>query len=166
MLPLGFAVVAMALAAPQAAAQTPPAAPPAATVAAAYPYTNLFPREFPGVGFTMPKQAFLDMISARQLAFTANGGNTVFAVAVPDAPFREVVFFFNSDAGEYLTEIEIRFADDEKARAFFTAAYSPRNAEGDFVLHDGVSPYRAKAWQFRNRVYLVAAMLNTRWANQ
>jgi hypothetical protein len=165
--------IAASLCAPLASAQTPEQTPqpPAETAVAGqeqpvYDYARLFPEQFPGVGFNMPKQTFLDMLASRGLASTSNSAKTMFGVSPAGAPFTQVVFFFNSNAGEILTEIEVRFADANAAKAWFDARYTPQSIDGDFFAADPALTYRAKAWQFGPKVYLVAAMLNTRWSNQ
>jgi hypothetical protein len=155
---LGAAVL---LGAPLATAQTPP---DAATVA--YTYPNVFPTEIAGIGFEFPRQGFIDLLAARKLNHRANSQGNVFAVGVPGAPFTEAVYFFNSPACDCLTEIEIRFADEAQATAYFNAKFPSVDAQGEHVAYDGVSNYRVKAWRFRSKVFVVAVVSNTRWANQ
>jgi hypothetical protein len=63
-------------------------------------------------------------------------------------------------------EIEIRFADEAQALAYFIAKFPKVNVQGDYFAHDGVSSYRVKAWRFKSKVFIVAVVPNTRWANQ
>jgi hypothetical protein len=149
------------LGAPIAAPQTPEAA-----GQAAYKYQDTLPEQLPGVGLETPRQAFLDILTSRGLAYRTNTAADVFAVALPGGPFVEVVYFFNSSACDCLTEIEIRFADDAQAVAYFTAKFPSVNIRGEFFGHDGVSSYRVKAWRFTSKVYVVGIMPDTRWANQ
>lgn len=167
----GLLAAGLMLAAPHAGAQTPTQ--PTAPVEAAfgYGYHQYFPQAFSGVGFTMPKQAFLDHLAERRMTYNANTSKTMFAVATPGAPFTSVVFFFNSNAGEILTEIELRFADETQAKAYRDVHYPGKasltpGAPLEFIVQDIGSSYRAKAWQFKEKVYFVAAMPNTRWSNQ
>ena len=132
----------------------------------AYTYQNAFPEQVAGVGFEMPRQGFLDLLAAKGLTYRANTAADVFVVATADAPFSEVVYFFNSAACDCLTEIEIRFAGDAQSLAYFNAEFPSQNIQGEYVAHDGVSTYGMKAWRFRSKVFVVAIVPNTRWANQ
>lgn len=168
---LAVAGLTMIAAAPLAAAQTPtqPAAP--VEEAFGYAYHEYFPEMFSGVGFTMQKTHFLEYLADRQMTYNANTSKTMFAVATPGAPFTSVVFFFYSNAGEILTEIELRFADETQAKAYRDVHYPGKasltpGAPLEFIVQDIGSSYRAKAWQFKEKVYFVAAMPNTRWSNQ
>ena len=166
---LGAAVLSAAilLGAPMAAAQTAPAkASPLMEAMANYTYVPELPEEIPGVGFTMPKQAFLDLLASKKLTYTTNAAKNMFLVQPPGAPYGSVVYFFNSNAGEILTEIEIRCADDAGAKAYFDAAYKPQEYNGDYFRSDGVSAYRVKAWRFQSKVYVVVTMTDTRWAGK
>jgi len=148
------------LAAPLAAAQAPAEAPPHT-----YTYPAVFPTEIAGIGFEFPRPAFIDLLAARGLNHRANGEANVFAVAPAGAPFIETLYFFNSPACDCLTEIEIRFADDAQAIAYFNAKFPSVNIQGEYVVHDGVSTYGVKAWRFKSKVFVVAIVPNTRWAN-
>ena len=149
------------MSAPLAAAQTP-----TASGQAAYRYQDALPEQLPGVGFEIPRQAFLDLLTSRALIYRANTAANMFAVALPGAPFVEAVYFFNSPACDCLTEIELRFADDAQALAYFNAKFPRVNVQGEYVAHDGVSTYGMKAWRFKSKVFVVAVVPNTRWANQ
>ena len=94
----------MMMAAPMAAAQTPPAA----ADRAVYGYQDMFPGQFPGVGFEMPRQVFVDLLASTGLAYRSTTAGNIFAVGSAGSPFTEVVYFFNSPACDCLTEIEIR----------------------------------------------------------
>lgn len=155
---LGAAIL---LGAPVVAAQTPSAA-----AVHAYTYQSAFPEQVAGVGFELPRQDFLDLLAAKRLTYRANTAANVFVVATADAPLSEVVYFFNSAACDCLTEIEIRFADEAQSMAYFNAKFPSQNIQGEYVAHDGVSTYRMKAWRFRSKVFVVAIVPNTRWANQ
>jgi hypothetical protein len=155
---LGAAVL---LGAPLAAAQTPPESP-----GHTYTYPELFPTEIDGIGFEFPRQGFVELLAARALNHRANGDANVFAVGVAGAPFTETVYFFNSRACDCLTEIEIRFADEAQALAYFIAKFPKVNIQGEYVAHDGRSTYGVKAWRFKSKVFVVAVVPNTRWANQ
>lgn len=152
---------ALLLGAPLAAAETLPASPPAA-----YAYQDAFPGQVAGAGFEMPRQTFMDLLAAQGLTYRTNTAADVVAVATNGAPFSEVVYFFNSDACDCLTEIEIRFADEASAIAYFNTKYPLQDIEGEYFAHDGVSLYRVNAWRFKTKVYLVAILPNTRWSNQ
>jgi hypothetical protein len=76
------------------------------------------------------------------------------------------VYLFNSPACDCLTEIEIRFADEAQALAYFIAKFLKVNIQGEYVAHDGFSTYGVKAWRFKSKVFVVAVVANTRWANQ
>ena len=132
--------VAVLLGASLAAAQTP-----TQPSGHAYTYTELFPAEIAGIGFEFPRQGFLDLLAARKLNHRANGDANVFAVGVAGAPFTETVYFFNSPACDCLTEIEIRFADEAQALAYFIAKFLKVNIQGEYVAHDGFSTYGVKA---------------------
>ncbi len=162
---LGAAIL---LGAPVAAAQTTsaPAADAPSTTQPAHTYATVLPQDVPGIGFEMQKQAFLDLLAARGLTYATNKAADMFAVSPAGAPFNSAVYFFNSKACTCLTEIELRFADDAQAKAYFDARYSPQNISGDYFFHNGVSTYRVKAWRFQSKVYVVATIPNTRWANQ
>ncbi|HVY89902.1 MAG TPA: hypothetical protein VG942_13615 [Hyphomonadaceae bacterium] len=149
---------ALLLGAPIAAAQTPPA-----PKQAAYTYSDQLPAEIPGVGFEMPKQAFMDALAAKKLTPTTNEAKTMFLVQPAGAPYNNVVYFFNSPAGEILTEIEIRFASEAQAKAYFDAKYRKDYGYADYIKSDGISAYKVKAWSFQNKVFVVAMMANTRW---
>jgi hypothetical protein len=155
---LGAAVL---LGAPLAGAQTPPEKP-----GHTYTYPELFPAEIAGIGFEFPRQGFIELLAARKLNHRANSQANVFAVGVAGAPFTETVYFFNSPACDCLTEIEIRFADEAQALAYFLAKFPKVNIQGEYVAHDGVSTYGVKAWRFKSKVFVVAVVPNTRWANQ
>jgi hypothetical protein len=165
---IGAAVL---LGAQMAAAQTPPpsnASGAAAQAEPAYFYQLVFPAEIPGLGFAMPKQVFLDVLAAKKLTHTANAANNMFLVSPPGAPYSGAVYFFNSKAGEILTEMELRFADDVKAKAYFDARFLPedRNSDNEWVYRDSALPYAVKIWRFQSKVYIVVTMANTRWAAQ
>ena len=153
--------VAVLLGAPLASAQTPPETP-----GHVYTYPELFPAEIAGIGFEFPSQGCIDLLAAKKLNHRANGDVNVFTVGVAGAPFTETVYFFNSPACDCLTEIEIRFADEAHALAYFIAKFPKVNVQGDYFAHDGVSSYRVKAWRFKSKVFIVAVVPNTRWANQ
>lgn len=156
---------AILLGAPTAATQTPQATANAfSTAMENYTYVPELPEEILGVGYMMPKQAFLDLLASRKLTYTTNASKNMFLVQPTGAPYGSVVYFFNSPAGEILTEIEIRFADDAAAKAYFDASYAPQQVNGEYFRHDGVSAYQVKAWRFQSKVYVVAMMRNTRWA--
>jgi hypothetical protein len=155
---LGAAVL---LGAPLAGAQTPPEKP-----GHTYTYPELVPAEIAGIGFEFPRQGFIELLAARKLNHRANSQANVFAVGVAGAPFTETVYFFNSPACDCLTEIEIRFADEAQALAYFIAKFPKVNIQGEYVAHDGVSTYGVKAWRFKSKVFVVAVVPNTRWANQ
>lgn len=159
--------VATLLAAPVAVAQTP-TAPVSETPATTpgYSYATAMPQEIPGVGFETQKQAFLDILASKGLTYATNANADMFGVSPPGAPFRTAVYFFNSNACTCLTEIELRFNDDAQAKTYFDARYTPQNVKGEYFFHDGVSIYRIKAWRFQSKVYVVAVLENTRWANQ
>ena len=129
-------------------------------------YTGLFPAEIAGIGFEFPRQGFIDLLAARKLKHRANGDANVFAVGVAGAPFTETVYFFNSPACDCLTETELRFADEAQALAYFIATFPKVNIQGEYFAHDGVSTYGVKAWRFKSKVFVVAVVTNTRWANQ
>lgn len=152
---------ALLLGAPIAAAETPPASPPTA-----YTYQDAFPGQVAGAGFEMPRQTFMDLLAAQGLTYRTNTAADIVAVATNGAPFIEVVYFFNSDACDCLTEIEIRFADEASAIAYFNTKYPSQDMQGEYFAHDGVSLYRVNAWRFNTTVYLVAILPNTRWSNQ
>ena len=132
--------VAVLLGASLAAAQTP-----TEPSGHAYTYTELFPAEIAGIGFEFPRQGFIDLLAARKLNHRANGDANVFAVGVAGAPFTETAYFFNSPACDCLTEIEIRFADEAQALAYFIAKFLKVNIQGEYVAHDGFSTYGVKA---------------------
>jgi hypothetical protein len=160
---------AMLLGAPLALAQTAPASnAPAASAQAepAYFYEMVFPVEIPGLGFAMPKQAFLDVIAAKQLTPTTNAAKNMFLVQPAGAPYSSAVYFFNSKAGEILTEIELRFADDARAKAYFDQRFleKQRNRDNEWVYRDSALPYAAVAWRHDTKVYIVVTMTNTRWS--
>lgn len=152
---------ALLLGAPVAAAETLPAPHPAA-----YPYQDAFPGQVAGAGFEIPRQTFLDLLAAQGLTYRTNTAADVFAVATNGAAFTEVVYFFNSDACDCLTEIEIRFADEAAAAAYFNTKYPSQDIQGEYFAYDGASLYRVNAWRFKTKVYLVAILPNTRWSNQ
>lgn len=152
---------ALLLGAPVAAAETLPAPHPAV-----YPYQEAFPGQVSGAGFEIPRQTFLDLLAAQGLTYRTNTAADVFAVATNGAAFTEVVYFFNSDACDCLTEIEIRFADEASAAAYFNTMYPSQDIQGEYFAYDGVSLYRVNAWRFKTKVYLVAILPNTRWSNQ
>jgi hypothetical protein len=152
---------ALLLGAPVAAAETLPAPHPAA-----YPYQDAFPGQVAGAGFEIPRQTFLDLLAAQGLTYRTNTAADVVAVATNGAAFTEVVYFFNSDACDCLTEIEIRFADETSAAAYFNTKFPSQDIQGEYFGHDGVSLYRVNAWRFKSKVYLVAILPNTRWSNQ
>jgi hypothetical protein len=152
---------AILLCTPQAAAQPPPA-----SVQAAYRYQDTLPEQLPGVGFETPRQAFLEILTSGGVTYRTNTAANIFAVSLPGAPFAEVVYFFNSAACECLTEIEVRFADEAQAVAYFIAKFPSVNIQGEYFAHDGSSTYRVKAWRFKSKVFVVGVIPNTRWANQ
>jgi len=158
-----------------AVAQT--AAPPATQVTAiaeepfGYPYAELFPDIFPTVGFTMRKDVFIEYLAERKMTYRTNNAEDVIFVDTPGTPFTSVIVSFNSNVGRVLTEFEVRFADEAQAKAYAAKMYpvpAPlyEGHEPEFYASDPGSSYRAKAWQFQNKVFLVATMANTRWANQ
>lgn len=149
------------LGAPLASAQAPAEQP-----GYAYTYPELFPAEIAGIGFEFPRQGFVELLAARVLNHRANGDANVFAVGLAGAPYTETVHFFNSPACDCLTEIEIRFADEAQALAYFIAKFPNVNIQGEYVAHDGRSAYGVKAWRFKSKVFVVAVIPNTRWANQ
>ena len=149
------------LAAPATTAQTPPDA-----AMPAYTYQSAFPGQIAGIGFEIPKQSFVDLLVSNNLNYRSNSAATVFAVATSDTPFSEVVYFFNSEACQCLTEIEIRFADEAQSTAYFNTKFPLQDFEGDYSAFDGVATYRMKAWRFQTKVYVVAVLPNTRWSNQ
>jgi hypothetical protein len=155
-----FSAAAM-LAAPVTTAQTPPEA-----AMPAYTHQSVFPGQIAGIGFEMPKQSFVDLLVSSNLTYRSDSAATIFAVATSDTPFSEVVYFFNSEACQCLTEIEIRFADEAQATAYFNAKFPLQDSEGDYSAYDGVVTYRMKAWRFKSKVYVVAVLPNTRWSNQ
>jgi len=152
---------ALLLGAPVAAGETLQASPPTA-----YTYQDAFPGQVAGAGFEIPRQKFTDLLAAQGLTYRTNTAADVVAVAINGAAFIEVVYFFNSDACDCLTEIEIRFADEASAAAYFNTKFPSQDIQGEYFAHDGVSLYRVNAWHFKTKVYLVAILPNTRWANQ
>ncbi len=132
----------------------------------AYPYQDAFPGQVGGAGFEIPRQTFLDLLAAQGLTYRTNAAADIFAVATSGAAFTEVVYFFNSDACDCLTEIEIRFADEAGAAAYFNTKFPSQDSQGEYFAHDGASLYRVNAWRFNAKVYLVAILPNTRWSNQ
>jgi len=152
---------AILLGAPQAAAQTP-----SASGQAAYSYQDTLPEQLPGVGLEIPRQAFLDILASKGLTYRTTTTGDIFAVSLPGAPFVEAVYFFNSAACDCLTEVEIRFADDAQAVAYFQAKFPSVNVRGEFFGYDGSSTYRVKAWRFKSKVFVVGVIPDTRWANQ
>lgn len=155
---LGAAVLLGAL---LAAAQTP-----TEPSGHAYTYTELFPAEIAGIGFEFPMQGFIDLLAAGKLNHRANGDANVFAVGLAGAPYTETVHFFNSPACDCLTEIEIRFADEAQALAYFIAKFPKVNIEGEYFAHGGFSTYGVKPWRFKSKVFVVAVVPSTRWVNQ
>lgn len=131
-----------------------------------YDYVSHFPAELSGMGFRMPKQDFLALIAEKGWSYKTNANQNVFLVSVPDAPFTDIMVRMNSNAGEFLTEIEIQFADEAAAKMYFSEHYSPVNSSGDFQAYDPVEAYRTKAWQFSNKIFYVGVIMNTRWSNQ
>ncbi|MGJ8562001.1 MAG: hypothetical protein ACSHXY_00490 [Alphaproteobacteria bacterium] len=131
-----------------------------------YVYPKYFPKEISGVGFTMPKSAFLKTLKEKNVKFQAGRDNDKFLVTIPGADFTGVIYDFSSNAGEILTEIEMRFADAGTAKTYFDANYSPQHPNGDFGVFNETAPFRAKAWQFGHKIFFVAVMADTRWSNQ
>jgi len=136
-----------------------------------YPYADLFPDAFPDVGFTMRKDAFIEYLVERKMTYRTNNAKDVLFVDTPGTPFTSAIVSFNSNVGPILTEFEVRFADEAQAKAYAAAKYPLparlyQGHEPEFSASDPGSSYRAKAWQFQNKVFLVATMANTRWANQ
>src|SRR5262249_49158284 len=111
-------------------------------------------------------QAFLDIIASKNLTPVTNSSKTMFLVQPQGAPYTSVVYFFDSNAGPILNEIELRFADETKAQAYFMARYPPRYGAGSDYVHTVAAPgYSIKAWCNQTKVYVVATMPNTRWAS-
>lgn len=162
-----------ALAQTQAQAQTQAPAgvyvsPNAAAGPEGYTYREAFPKEVPGLGFAMSKQAFLDIVEAQKLTLTTNTSKSMFLVQPAGAPYTSVVYFFDSNAGPILTEMELRFADAAKARAYFEDKFpvsERRYGSSDYLKNDGVHGYSVKAWTHLTKVYIVSTMPETRWAS-
>ena len=136
-------------------------------------FSYLFPAEISGTRFEMPKQEFLDLLTAKGLSYSAYADNTVYMVEFSNADFSAIIFKFNSNAGQILTEIEFRFSDMVKAASYAAKHYPPDESQftayGDppeFYAANEHETYRVKAWQFGVKVFFVAAMPNTRWSNQ
>lgn len=157
------------LVAPIVAAQTPPVSALAAANPDGYSYKDAFPVEIPGLGFAMSKQDFLDVLAAKKLTPTTNGDKTMFLVQPRGAAYTSVVYFFNSNAGPILTELEVRFADNARAKAWFDAKFpqqTRRYGGEEYFSNDGVRSYSVKAWCFGQKVFIVATMPETRWASE
>jgi hypothetical protein len=138
-----------------------PAGPPAVA------YADDLPPEIPGTAFGMAKDAFVGIIESKKLQPVTNTAKTMFLVQPPGAAYNSVVYFFDSNAGPILSEIELRFADEAKAQAYFTAKYPPQYGAGSQYIHGKVDlPYRVVAWTNQSKVYVVATMQNTRWSNK
>lgn len=131
-----------------------------------YDYLSQFPSELSGIGFRMPKKDFVDFVTAKGWSYRTNADQNVFLVSVPNAPFTDIMVRMNSDAGEFLTEIEIQFPDEAAAKAYFAEHYPIEGYNTDFYAFDPDSGYRTKAWQFSNKIFYVGVIGNTRWSNQ
>lgn len=131
-----------------------------------YDYLSEFPKEISGIGFRMPKQDFLAFVAEKGWNYRTNSSQSMFLVGIPESPYTEILFSFNSNAGAFLTEIEIRFPDERAAKSYYSDHYSPLDHEGDYHAYDPVEAYRTKAWQFSNKIFYVAVIANTRWSNQ
>ena len=131
-----------------------------------YDYQANFPSELSGIGFRMPRQDFVDFVTEKGWNYRTNADNTIFLVSVPDAPFTAIMVRMNSDAGTFLTEIEIQFPDEAAAQTYFKSSYQPLESTGNFYAFDPEKGYATKAWQFSNKVFYVATLANTRWSNQ
>lgn len=139
---------------------TPPVAGPPAVA-----YGADLPAELPGMSFGMAKQDFVDIIEGKKLTPVTNTAKTMFLVQPPGAAYTSVVYFFDSNAGPILNEIELRFADEAHALAYFNSKYPGQYGAGsDYVHNDGKTGYSIKAWCNQTKVYVVATMPNTRWA--
>lgn len=131
-----------------------------------YVYSRYFPKEISGVGFKMPKTEFLAKLQTLNIDFKANRDNDRFLVSVPGAKYKEVIYDFGSNAGEILTEIEIRFTDSIAAEMYFNKHYSPQQEDGKFGIFNETAQFRGKAWHFGHKIFFVAVMADTRWSNQ
>lgn len=140
-----------------------PAAPTQSDEAANY--AGLFPGAVPGTRFLMSLETFKASLDASGLGHQSNSAGTAFLVNTPDAAHSAIVYFFNSNLGPLLTEIEIRFADEAAAKSYFQEAYPP-NAGGEYSAYREADGYRVKAWQFSNKIFFVAVLKSTRWSNQ
>lgn len=131
-----------------------------------YDYLSKFPEEISGIGFRMSKEDFLSFCAEKGLTYQTNSSQSMFLISPEGADYTGIVLSFNSNAGPFLTEIEIRFADEATAKAYYAEHYSPVNNEGDHHFYDPVEAYRTKAWQFSNKIFYVGVIANTRWSNQ
>jgi hypothetical protein len=128
-------------------------------------YGAELPPELPGMAFGMAKDKFVDIIMAKNLTPVTNTAKTMFLVQPPGAPYKSVVYFFDSNAGPILSEIELRFADEAHALAYYLDKYPGQYGPGsDYVHNDSKLGYAIKAWCNQTKIYVVATMPNTRWS--
>ena len=150
---------------PAAAQLDQPSAPPVEHNEAS-DYASLFPGAVPGTHFLLSAETFKSSLTATGLGYQPNSAGTAFLVNTPDAAHAAIVYYFNSNLGPILTEIEIRFPDEAAATSYFLSAYPPNVSGGEFSGYRETEGYRVKAWQFSNKVFFVAVLENTRWSNQ
>jgi len=132
-----------------------------------YAYHELFPETGIPVGFKMSKKDFLYYVEQADIETRSNSSETMFLISPANKPYTGVVYDFSSNLGEVLTEIEIRFADENLAASYFADHYPPTGeSQGDFIKFEEEHMFRVKAWQFGNKIFFVGVLENTRWSNQ
>lgn len=124
-------------------------------------YGKYLPKEISNIGFGLMADTFNNFMIENKIIHNSNKGKTAFVINAINKPYKNIFYEFDSNLKK-LIEIELRFSTEVQATKYMLDNF---NTKKEITKQEENVPYPMNAWQFRNKVFIVGKIPNSRWGN-
>ncbi|ARN77543.1 hypothetical protein BST97_05825 [Nonlabens spongiae] len=136
-------------------------------------FNELFVFDGKNMGFNVSPIDFHRAIQESKVDFNTVAGQTNHAVLYKDAPFQYAQFKFSSHTDRVLEEVELVFDTEQKAINYFNEnfknfksdVYRVSSTNRELTLLKEEVPFKAKVWQFNNKIFMAIKLPGGKWSN-
>ncbi|AGC75759.1 papain like protease [Nonlabens dokdonensis] len=138
-------------------------------------FKELFVFEDGNMGFEVSATDFHRALQNSKVDFTADKKLVYHNVFYKGQPFNYAAYKFNYDQSPKLVEVELVFNSDNDAKTYFKQHYTPekfkkfnavleRPLQTTMYLNQEVYPKQAQVWYWKNKIFLIARLQNSKWS--
>jgi hypothetical protein len=139
-------------------------------------FKELFVFENEQLGFEVNALDFHQALQNSKVDFTADKKLVTHNVFYKGKPFKYATYKFNYDDVPKLVEVELVFNNDEDAKTYFKKYYTQQKFEkynaslnrpfqSTMYLNQETYPRQAQVWYYKNKIFMMARLKNSKWSN-